>query len=328
MIKLTKSIFIDRASKIHGNKYDYNKVIYKHTKIKVEIICNKHGSFWQTPGSHLYLKQGCPKCGVMHNTSKRTKSLNDFINSSIKIHGDIYDYSLVEYKNYHSSVIISCKIHGNFNKTPASHLKGSGCKKCAIKKLSDKMLSTNSDFIKKARLLGLDDKYDYTHINYTGNKNKIKILCKKCNKYFNQIPSNHLRGHGCRHCFKVNMTKHSTANPTGWSPSNWSKAAKKSKSFDSFKVYVIKCHNDYETFYKIGRTFNKVSKRFKTKSLMPYKYEVVSEFIFNNPKEAFDYENKMKSFNSQYIYNPKTKFQGFTECFTQVLSPDAVIVRR
>lgn len=60
-----KRIFIDdflnRVSLIHGDKYDYSKVVFKTTKIKVEIICNKHGSFYLKPESH-FKGRGCPIC--------------------------------------------------------------------------------------------------------------------------------------------------------------------------------------------------------------------------------------------------------------------------
>ena len=39
MKKLTTEEFIERARKIHGNKYDYSKVNYVNAKTKVCIIC-------------------------------------------------------------------------------------------------------------------------------------------------------------------------------------------------------------------------------------------------------------------------------------------------
>lgn len=59
---LTSEIFIQRAKLIHGDRYDYSKVNYKNLNTKVEIICPKHGAFWQTPVNHLYNFQGCPRC--------------------------------------------------------------------------------------------------------------------------------------------------------------------------------------------------------------------------------------------------------------------------
>ena len=57
----TSNIFIEQANKVHNNRYDYSKVFYKTSKIKVCIICLKHGEFWQDPASHLR-GNGCPFC--------------------------------------------------------------------------------------------------------------------------------------------------------------------------------------------------------------------------------------------------------------------------
>lgn len=57
-----REIFIARSREIHGDKYDYSRVIYKTCKDKVEIICPIHGSFMQTPDHHINDKNGCPKC--------------------------------------------------------------------------------------------------------------------------------------------------------------------------------------------------------------------------------------------------------------------------
>ncbi len=57
----TTDEFIQDAKKVHGDKYDYSKVKYKGNKIKICIICPKHGEFWQTPNCHLR-QRGCPKC--------------------------------------------------------------------------------------------------------------------------------------------------------------------------------------------------------------------------------------------------------------------------
>ncbi len=60
--KPTINEFIIQAQKVHGTKFDYSKVVYKNSMKKVEIICPQHGSFFQTPNSHISKKQGCIKC--------------------------------------------------------------------------------------------------------------------------------------------------------------------------------------------------------------------------------------------------------------------------
>lgn len=60
--RLTKEEYIIKALEVHGDKYDYDKVVYLGDGAKIEIVCRSHGSFWQQAGSHLQ-RIGCPKCG-------------------------------------------------------------------------------------------------------------------------------------------------------------------------------------------------------------------------------------------------------------------------
>lgn len=69
LAKLTKEIFIERANKVHNNKYNYSKAEYKTVEDKVCIICPTHGEFWQTPHSHMS-GVGCPKCHEEHNINE------------------------------------------------------------------------------------------------------------------------------------------------------------------------------------------------------------------------------------------------------------------
>lgn len=69
--KTGRDEFIRRARAVHGNRYDYSRVVYKRTNEKVEIICPVHGSFWQTPQCHISSKQNCPKCAAEEGGQKR-----------------------------------------------------------------------------------------------------------------------------------------------------------------------------------------------------------------------------------------------------------------
>ena len=82
---LTTEEFIQRARKVHGDKYDYSKVIYEKNNKKVCIICTEHGEFWQTPHNHLK-GQDCPKCSGRFQTDTEY-----FIEKAKKIHGNKYD---------------------------------------------------------------------------------------------------------------------------------------------------------------------------------------------------------------------------------------------
>lgn len=60
---LTKYDFIEKAKKIHGDKYNYDFVDYVNSHTKIKIVCPKHGAFEQIPNNHLK-GCGCPKCAL------------------------------------------------------------------------------------------------------------------------------------------------------------------------------------------------------------------------------------------------------------------------
>lgn len=69
-LRKTKEQFIKEAIEIHGDKYNYNEVVYKNQVTKVKIICPIHGPFMMTPNKHIFgnyhQPQGCPKCKSSH----------------------------------------------------------------------------------------------------------------------------------------------------------------------------------------------------------------------------------------------------------------------
>jgi len=202
MKRLTTEQFIEKAKTIHGDTYDYSLVEYKNNYTKVKIICPIHDIFEQRPNSHLN-GNGCPECSG-------TKKLNteEFIEKAKAIHGDKYDYSLVEYKNNSTKVKIICPEHGVFEQIPSSHLKGSGCSKCSgTKKL------TTEQFIEKAKAIH-SDKYDYSLVKYKNNYTKVKIICP-VHGTFKQRSGNHLYGQGCPECGRPTFTpaKYDTFQP-------------------------------------------------------------------------------------------------------------------
>ena len=197
--RMTKEQFIEKAKKIHGNKYDYSKVEYKNTDTKVCIICPEHGEFWQTPSAHVYLKESCEKCSKSHKYSTE-----EWIELAKKIHGNKYDYSKVEYKNAFTKICIICPEHGEFWQRPNSHISGIGCPKCSYKEKKVMYSLTNEEFIEKAKKIH-GDKYDYSKINYKGSREKVCIICPEHGEFW-QTPSGHIYNfQGCPFCKKSKM---------------------------------------------------------------------------------------------------------------------------
>ena len=189
--KLTQDEWIERANKLHNNKYDYSKVDYINSETKVIVTCPLHGDFLVTPYHHYRNRVGCPKCSGKYRPTK-----DDFINRSREIHGNDYDYSQVDYKNNKTKVKIICPTHGVFLQTPSNHTnQEQGCPKCGG---SGK--KNTEEFVKQAKEIH-GDKFDYSKVNYVNSVTPIKIICPIHGEFL-QKPANHLQlsKHGCPKC--------------------------------------------------------------------------------------------------------------------------------
>lgn len=196
--------FIERAKKIHGDKYDYSKVEYVASQKKVCVICPIHGEFWIRPNDHLN-GHGCKKCAIENRVKKNKCTTSLFIEKARQVHGDKYDYSKVDYTNNYTNVCIICPKHGEFNARPSNHLNGQGCPICGRISASEKLRKKTSDFIEAAKKIH-GNKYDYSKVEYVNNETKICIICPEHGEFW-QIPSAHLRGQGCPDCNNSTLEK-------------------------------------------------------------------------------------------------------------------------
>jgi hypothetical protein len=114
------------------------------------------------------------------------------------MHGNKYDYSLVNYTNAHTKINIGCRIHGVFEQLPLNHLKGNGCPSCKRKHLSLYFSSNKECFIKRANEIH-DNIYDYSEVRYKNAHVKVVIICSIHGEFI-QTPDKHLSGQGCPLC--------------------------------------------------------------------------------------------------------------------------------
>jgi very-short-patch-repair endonuclease len=140
--------------------------------------------------AHQHTRCGCRQCANEQFSIDRRSNKNIFIKKSNAVHDNKYDYSLVEYINNETKIIIICNKHGEFKQRPIDHYRGNGCPMCSGNKIK-----TTDDFIKKAKLIH-GNKFDYSLANYVNKRTKIKIICPK-HGVFEQTPNNH---YGCDAC--------------------------------------------------------------------------------------------------------------------------------
>lgn len=189
--RLTKEEFIQKAKKVHGDKFDYSESNYKGMHDEITIICPTHGPFTQKAYTHLV--SGCFKCSHIVPVDKEK-----FLTTSKSKHGDRYDYSKVNYIDRTTPVLIGCSEHGYFEQTPKLHMKGSGCKDCGFISGINKRKHNLEIFIQKAKKVH-QDKYCYDKTIYLSDSEKLTITCKEHGDFL-QVASSHLQGRGCPVC--------------------------------------------------------------------------------------------------------------------------------
>lgn len=195
-MKYTTETFISKAILTHGNKYDYSKLEYLGINTKVCIICHEHGEFWQRSSAHLS-GQGCPIC-----SHKRPRiSTEIFIEKANKIWNNKFDYSKTEYISYNKKVVIICPKHGEFLQTPAHHLHGEQCPKCAeIEKLEKRRDKLEKDFLKLAKIKF--PQFDYSKTKYITKKTRVEIICPHHGSFWITPDSFLISKFGCQKCAK------------------------------------------------------------------------------------------------------------------------------
>ena len=117
-----------------------------------------------------------------------------------EIHGNLYDYSQIEYKSYKEKVKVICKKHGVFLISISKHLQGQGCPECRYIKSANKKRRSVDEVILEAKNVH-GDKYDYSLITeYKNTKTKLPIICKE-HGIFYQTYDNHVRNkQNCPQC--------------------------------------------------------------------------------------------------------------------------------
>ena len=162
--------FIWKAIQKYGYGLDYREVpnINNLKKDRVPIICDEHGRFYQIAQQHLYYARGCKGCqySLLHNLYSKGKE--QFIEDAIKICGDKYDFSDIEYYNSHSYIYPTCKKHGVFKTKPLWILQGKGCPKCKQSHLENEL-----ELFFKKNNIRYESQKAFDWLRYNGNKQFI-----------------------------------------------------------------------------------------------------------------------------------------------------------
>ena len=250
--------FFAMAPVLHSFKYDYSLVEYITSEIKVKIVCPVHGVFEQTPEVHMR-GNGCRKCGTEVSSRKQKYSSIDFIEVARQVHGDIFDYSELNFKSYQENVDIICKVHGKFSQNPNNHISGNGCPSCTAEMLRERFKMPEQEFLR--RVADNFPEYDLSMCEYTHNKDNITVGCPIHGEFTKRAWSL-VKGFGCPKC---------SASKCGF------------KSKKKGTLYILKITDDV---YKFGIT-NDLETRFRgIQRKCCFDIELLYTFNFEDGQQA------------------------------------------
>jgi len=194
---VTRAEFVERANKVHDDKYDYDHMKYVNMKTKIEIVCKTHGIFIVGPQHHVRKTNptGCLKC---RGISRFTQA--EFINFANETHNNKYNYDETVYIKSTTKIKVKCDSHGIFIVGPYHHIRQpnpTGCPKCGIIAKRDKLRKSQSLFKEQATQFH-NGKYNYDNVEYVDGSTEILINCPVHNNFY-QLPKLHLI-HGCPEC--------------------------------------------------------------------------------------------------------------------------------
>lgn len=203
-LKDNRDTIISKFKKIHGNRYNYDKIAYSDRNSKINITCSVHGLFQQTPIMHLR-GHGCSKCANDERQGIKQPRIN-IVTAAMRVHAGIYEYGNIQRTGNRSFIEVKCPLHGWFKQDVSMHISGRGCKKCGINRASSKTRYNTDQFIFKARTVH-NKLFDYSQVQYKNCKTLVIIVCP-IHGPFKQMPSEHLRGSGCLSCSIVVSSGH------------------------------------------------------------------------------------------------------------------------
>lgn len=198
---MDRDIFLERAKKIHNNKYEYKETNSYAIRDYIDIICPIHGEFRQQISSHIHDKRGCRRCRNDGVRNRFVDTENEFWEKVKLAHGDNYELR-GKYINAKTKIKIFCKKHDyEFEILPCNLKKGRRCKFCAKESFIKNRSNSVEKFIEEAHKKHGINRYDYSMVNHSHSHEYVSIKCNTCGETFNQLAYSHINnGNGCPKC--------------------------------------------------------------------------------------------------------------------------------
>lgn len=162
----------------------------KHPSEEFSSLADRYLALIQAPkNSHRFQE-------IMTGRKVVDQKRQEFIEKAKQIHKGRYDYSKVEFVNYHTPVTIIDPEYGEFQQAPMSHLyRAADHPARSHAQRGRKRRLGKEKFIELAKKRH-GDFYDYSKVVYTHIDEKVCIIDPEYGEFW-QSPYQHLRSHGC-----------------------------------------------------------------------------------------------------------------------------------
>lgn len=196
---MTFSEFVEVASKVHNNKYEYIESEFTKASEMAGIICPIHGKFYQRGVNHTCLKQGCPKCSNQQSLAE--EEIVTFLNEIIQ-NAEIQQRNRKIISPYELDIVIP-----SYNLAIEYNGLVWHSDKFAKEEMGKKKIVSTKDFINKAQEI-FGEYYDYskTDISKKDEKRRVTITCPAHGDFIQDMYS-HLNGCGCPNCGKEKIAR-------------------------------------------------------------------------------------------------------------------------
>lgn len=284
--------FVEKSQQVHGDKFNYDNVVWRGVKTGIELFCQVHNEYFTTLPAHHLKGADCPRCAKIAGGLKNRSSTSSFVQDAKTKHGDKYDYSAVEYERSDLKVSIRCVKHDKWlSMTPNMHLRGfGGCSDCANDATSERCKKSTEQFVIDAQNIH-GSRYEYDRVVYDGVGKKVEIRCKE-HDYFWQWPGSHLAGSGCKNCGNFGYKTDLPGTLYVFGTSDLTKVGITNKTTETRRKFISR---DSGIDFSILRTYH-----------------------FDNGRTPLDIETQvLRELWATYV-SPTEKFSGSTECFFSV----------
>lgn len=139
LVSQKRDEFIQRIDKKFPDQFDCSGMVFQNTQTPVSIVCKRHNKSCELyPYDLENLKYVCTTCRDEALKAERLRPLDEFLEKAKSVHGGKYSYAEVDYQGSHTKITIVCQLHGDFEQTPSSHLRGRGCPECGVTTMREK----------------------------------------------------------------------------------------------------------------------------------------------------------------------------------------------